>query len=445
MPRLPAIVARLHPLQRVALGVWAALLLGVAGRVIVAPARSHTVLPIYLTAAERWERGETLYGAYWPLDVYRNPPVVAAAFVPLRYVPEKVAGLGWRALSAAVFLVGLGAWVKRGLPRPLTPAETGAVFALAALPCIPSLNNGQTNLILAGAMLRGATAAVGGRGGAAGTWLAAAAAVKVYPLAVGMLVAAARPLKVGPWLVAAFVAIAAVPFLLRDPTYVVTEYENFCASVSADDRTFADLGRAPQDLFLFLRVWVGPPPTAAYAALKFGAAAAMAGLVVLAARRTGRAAVAVPLAFNLGCVWITVFGPATEVHTYTMLAPTAALAVVVGITDRRGWGRAVLAVIGYGLIVFPIVRDMLPNGKPVHALALPALGGLFVLAAVVWQGAHDARTRPARGSGSGAAKVVVYRRVRGAPARAAAGTVEPTGGDGGWRTDTDSSAPARAA
>ena len=47
-----------------------------------------------------------------------------------------------------------------------------------------------------------------------------------------------------------------------------------------------------------------------------------------------------------------------------------------------------LACVGYGLIILPIVRDMFPNGKPFHALALPPIGGTLVLMSVIWSGAR---------------------------------------------------------
>jgi hypothetical protein len=372
--------------MRLAVGVWVLLLAGVCGRVALGPERSHTVVPIYLTAAERWVNAGNLYEPAPPLDVYRNPPGVAAAFVPLTWVPERLAEVAWRGLSAAILLAGLSVWVKRGLPQPLTPGETGAVFILVALLAIPSLNNGQTNLVLIGALLLGATAAASDRGWRAGTWLALAAAVKVYPAAVGLLLGAARPRRILlPFLVAGLI-LAAMPFFLQSRTYVFGEYRNFAASVTADDRTFAPLERAPQDLFLALRVWVTAPPPGAYLAFKLVAAAGMAGLVVLAARRGVDSPGLVTLAFHLGCCWITVLGPATEIHTYVLLAPTAASLLVRAYSDRQGRrGRFRLAVtaIAYGLIVLPILRDAFPGGKSFHTLALPPIGGLLILAAAI--------------------------------------------------------------
>src|SRR3954469_83457 len=100
-----------HPLQKVAFWLWFAVLLGVGIRGAVTSPRSGSGLPIYLNAAHRWVSGDDLYAIQRPMDLYRNPPGVAAAFVPLTWASERAAGLLWRGLSAAVFLLGLRAWV----------------------------------------------------------------------------------------------------------------------------------------------------------------------------------------------------------------------------------------------------------------------------------------------------------------------------------------------
>jgi hypothetical protein len=387
---------RLPALVRVALAVWVALLIGVAVNVVLHP-RTHTVVPIYLSAAQHWVSGENLYGHYWPLDVYRNPPGVAAAFVPLLWVPEWVAGLIWRGLSAAVFLTGLAVWVRHGLPRKLTASEAGALFALTAIPAAQSLNNGQTNLLIIGALLFGATAVARCRGLASGGWLALATAIKVYPAAVALLLAAGNPRRVVLPFVVACAGFAAVPFLLRDTAYVIEQHRGFHERVTVDDRTFADPGRAPQDVFLVLRTWVVAPSPTAYLGFKLAFAAGMAGLVVLAARRVRDPRAVSLLAFNLGCVWVTALGPATEPQTYTILGPTAAAVLVFAVADRRepgGLARLALALTGYVFLAAPTARDVFPNGGPFHNLALQPMGGMLVLAAVVWAGIRDTIAGP---------------------------------------------------
>lgn len=388
LPNVTEPTIRLHPAQRVAFAVWALLLVGVAGRVLAEPARSHTVVPIYLAAAQHWLAGEHLYRVAPGMDIFRNPPWVAAAFVPLTVLPEKLVGLLWRGFGVAAFLLGLRAWLRDGLPRPLSAGETGAVFALAALPAIPSLNNGQTNLLLIGGLLFGAARASRGQFRAAGGWLALAAGLKVYPVAVALLISLARR-RALPTFLAGCVGFAALPFLAPSPGYVLDEYREFVHSVRADDRAFADPGRAPQDLYFVCRAWGRPPLRAVYLGLKLLTAAGMAGLVLLVARRDPRAAV--PLAFGLGCGWVTVLGPATEPHTYVVLGPAAAVALVLAWRPRlfAGCLQLSLAACGHALLVFPLVRDSFPGGRPVHELGLQPLGGCLVLAAIASGGVRN--------------------------------------------------------
>jgi hypothetical protein len=410
----------LHPLQRLAVVAWVGLLVGVGGRVAFSAPRSQTVVPIYLNAADRWAKGEDLYAPAWPLDVYRNPPGVAAAFVPFTWVPEKVAGLAWRGLGAAVFLIGLTGWVRRGLPRPLTAGETGAVFALAAPLALSSLNNGQTNLVVIGLLLLGATAAARQRWRSAGLWLALGGVVKLYPLAAGLLLAAAFPRRLLPWLTGFVALFLAIPFALQDPNYVINQYRSFVSYVGVDARALGPLDRAPRDLFMLLRVWFAPPPVAVYQAVQLGAAALMAGLVVYAARRTRDPRFVAPLALNLGCVWMTVLGPASEPHTYAILGPTAAAAVVLGFASRTRpafW----LGVLGYGLLAAPVVRDMFPNGWRFQVLGPHPVGGLLVLVAVVIDALArlTAKPEPPRAVVTGPERVVLLGEE--SPARAGVG------------------------
>jgi hypothetical protein len=384
-------ITRLHPLQRLALAAWVVMIAGVAGRVAFGPLHAQSVVPIYLNAAERWTRGENVYAVQPPLDIYRYPPAITPAFVPLTWLPERVAEMAWRGFGVMVFLLGLQTWTRHGLPRPLTPAATGAVFALAALPVLPSLNNGQVNVLLAGLLLLGATAAARSRGVRCGVWLAVAAAVKLYPIAAALLVALAHPRRILPSLFLGCAILAAVPVLFRNAETVANEYRTFVHLMRFDDRTQGDPKRWPRDFLLVLRVWAVAPAPDVYRAVQLAVAAVMAGFVVLVARRTRNPRVVAPLALHLGCIWMTVFGPATETHTYTLLGPTAAAAIVFARPTR--W-RLGLALAGYGLLVSTTMRDMFPNGIAYQLLAPQPIGGLLILAVIVREALGVMRHEP---------------------------------------------------
>lgn len=380
---------------RIAILLWSAALLGVLGRVAASPLTSQSVVPIYQGAAERWVHGDDLYAPYHlraEADVYRYPPGFAACFVPFTWLPPRGAALVWRVVSAMVFLSGLGVWTRHALQ--LSMAQRGTVFALAAPLVLPSLNNGQANLILIGLLLHGATAVLRSRGAIAGVCLAAAAAIKVYPVAVGLLLATAFPRRVLPGYVLAMASFAVLPFLLA-PHSATEQYRRFVQAEQAENRRHGDYQDPPRDLYWVLRTYFVAPSDQNYSGIVIAAALGMAVLVAHAAapwrsrlvkpRRaaTARERLCIVLAFDLGCVWMTVFGPATEPATYTLLAPTAATAVVLAWSSLSRL-RLVVALAGYLLLLSPVVRDFFPNGRAFHVLGPQPLGGLLLLGVVGW-------------------------------------------------------------
>jgi hypothetical protein len=371
--------SRLHPAWRAAVVLWAAVVLGVFGRVTFAPVRSGSVVPVYLHAAVAWGDRTDLYDSAGQPDQYRNPPGYAAAFVPFTWIHPRAAALLWRSLGLAVFLTGLATWTRHGLQ--LTTARSGTVFALAAPLVLPSLNNGQVNVLLIGLMLHGMTTAIRGRGIVAGVCLAAATAIKVYPAAVGLLASVVFPPRVLPSFVLATAGFLALPFLMAPPDYVAEQYRKFVENCREDDRHVTGQQVPPRDFFWLLRAYTPNPSIGAYRLAVLALAGGMAVLVAVVARRNPDRRIAAVLALDLGCVWMTVFGPATEAATYTLLAPTAAAAVVLAWSPGSRL-RFSVALLGYLLLISPIVRDFFPHGRAFHDLGPQPLGGLLIFAAV---------------------------------------------------------------
>lgn len=368
----------LHPAWRVAIFLWALALLGVTGRVLVSPLTSQSVVPIYLQASHRWLQGQDLYAPYYlrdQPDVYRYPPGFAACFVPFTAMPPRGAAVVWRLLSAGVFLTGLGLWTRHGLG--LCSVGQAAVFALAAPLVLPSLNNGQANLILIGLLLHGMVAAIQNRNGWAGACLAVATSIKLYPAVVVLLLASA-----GRWRVLlvsgiASAALAVVPFLLM-PWTAAEHYRQFVHAEQVENRRHGDYQDPPRDLYWVLRTYAVAPSDEVYTGIVIAAGIGMATLVAATARRGGDPRLATVLAFDLGCVWMTVFGPATEPVTYTLLAPTAAATVVLAWPSPSRL-RFAMALAGYLLLLTPVVRDFFPGGRTFHALGPHPIGGLLIL------------------------------------------------------------------
>ena len=361
---------------RLAWTLWLVLVAAVGVRVAVSKPTSQTVLPIYLAAGERWLSGESLYGPTQTLDVYRNPPVVAAGFAALTQLPEKVAGLLVRGVGVALFLTGL--WrVRRTLLPEWGPSRVGWLFALAVVPAVPSVNNGQLNLHLAALALHGVASAARGHWSASAAWVGLAVWVKVYPLSLGLLVTLVAPPRYAVALLAVVLLGALLPFALDDLATARTQYAEYVQSLRLDDRTHDDLSRVPRDWTAIPRTWLGwvsPGPLTKAVSL-----AVAAGLALLTLVRRGRPLGESLLAALVGShVWMTAFGPATEMNTYSLLAAVAPLVVL---TPGLSRSARVVAVAGYALLVATVLRGMFPNDRDFNVLGPQALGAVLLATA----------------------------------------------------------------
>ena len=358
---------------RLAWTLWLVLIAAVGVRVAVSKPTSQTVLPIYLAAGEHWLRGESLYAPAQGLDVYRNPPVIAAGFAMLTPLPEKLAGLLVRGVSVALFLTGLHRVRKTLLPT-WSASRVGWLFALALVPAVPSVNNGQLNLLIAALALHGIAAAATGRWSAAAAWLGVAGWVKVYPLALGLLVALVAPRTFALKLTAVVVLGFAVPFAFDDLSTVRAQYAEYIESLQLDDRTHHDLSRVPRDWTALPRMWLNwTPPEPVTKAVSLVVAGGLTALMVLRRRRPVVESLLVALVGSH--VWMSAFGPATEMNTYSLLAAVAPLVMLMPGQSRQ---RQALAAVGYALLAATVLRGMFPNDRDFNVLGPQALGAILL-------------------------------------------------------------------
>jgi hypothetical protein len=324
------------------------------------------VVPIYLKAAHRWVAGEDLYAPSPPLDVYRNPPGFAAAFASLTVLPGKIAGIVWRLLSATVLLGGLYRFAKA---TKLTPIQTGYFAALVAVLAIPSVNNGQVNVLLIGSVLLGFALAMEGKLWPAALWLALATGLKIYPVAAALLGVITVP-RVGWRYAVAVVAIFVMPFAFQSPAYVVETYGSLLEALQHDDRTYNEhLFRVPHDWTIIPRVWLDVViPAAMTKTISVLAGVVFALIVALAKSRA-------VTAFLLASIWMTLFGPATEIPTYTLLGPAAAWWLV-----RRPSIRSFLMI---AFLAAPILRAALPSSEVLPCRTAAPIAAMILLVDVL--------------------------------------------------------------
>jgi len=365
--------------------VWLMALVVVSVRISLTPGR-QSVWPIYARAASCWRGGQDVY-LLTDLDkvscrAFRYSPLVAASLVPFDLLPERGAEVAWRCCLLAVFLGALGSWSRQVLR--LTTIQQAGLFLLVAPLAIGNLNNGQGNLLVPGLLLAAMTAVTAERWNRAAAFIGLACLVKVYPVAIGLLLAAAYPRRFTIRFLAALTLGLALPFLLQRPEYVAAQYADWLRSMMLDDRHGWAIESGYRDFALLCRVWLTPMEPATYCLVQMLAAAGTALLVLLARRDGQPAARLTPLLLALGCIWMTVFGSATESSTYVLLAPSLAALLVVPPKDHW-WVRASLGL-AWALLTLAQLANWLPgmSGR-VQALAVQPVAGLLLLAGLIGQ------------------------------------------------------------
>lgn len=352
---------------RLAATLLLALVIGVALRVIVSSPTSGSVVPIYLKAGERWLAQNDLYQPTPGLDVYRNPPGFAALFAQVTEWNPKFVGLLWRWVGLGLFLVGL-LRVQQTFYPEMNRTQQGWIVCFALLILLPAFNNGQVNLLLAGTLLHAVAALHQARYWEAAVWFSLGCWLKLYPVAVALLACLLAP-RMLPWRLAVLLLVAfACPVLLTSPDYLLQQYASFWHYLGLDDRSLAELRRAPLNWTILPRVWLGWTLTSSVTkAVAVLAGVAAACWIWRQSRQQPTSEVILNLLL-LGTMWMTAFGPATEANTYSLWAGVSAVSLVAR--------PAFWSVFGYVLLFGTVARGLFPNDWQWQVLGLQPLGAI---------------------------------------------------------------------
>jgi hypothetical protein len=247
---------------------------------------------------------------------------------------------------------------------------------------IGNLNNGQASPLIIALLICGCLAALDERWTLTAGCIAIAAFFKIYPLAIGLLLAVIEPRKLSWRLLLGVLILGVLSLVLQRPDYVVSQYGDWWRSLGADQRRVSTELGSWRDAWLLLRIVHVPITVGAYAVLQSATAVAAAVFCWWRSKQWHRAAV-IWSAFSVGCLWITLFGPSTELATYIFLAPVVAFAcaqVLTPVIQGRqsfGWFQF-LPVAAYGLLLsaealnawVPVIRqnNYLHAIQPVAAL-----------------------------------------------------------------------------
>jgi hypothetical protein len=205
------------------------------------------------------------------------------------------------------------------------------------LPCaIGNLDVGQANPFVAGLLMFALTAVNRQRWNTAALCIALATYFKIYPFAVGMLICVIAPRRFVWRMLLALIMLAAVPYLFQHWSYVTGQYQAWFTTRAADNRLNYSFKYAPIDLwFLIHTIAHLPIPAWFYSIIQFGTGGSIALLSIWGLRKNWGIQRVLCLQFFLVSIWMTLCGPATEAHTYLLMAPALVIALVKSIRESQ--------------------------------------------------------------------------------------------------------------
>jgi Glycosyltransferase family 87 len=330
--------------------LWSIAFLALCGRTLVLKVDTHSVFPVFTSAARNWLNGTDLY-VRGRIEDFRYSPIIAAFFVPFDLLPIRVGEFLWRSLNFAVLVGGMLYCCRVGLPRRLTLNQQAAVFLLALPMSVGSLNNAQSNPLVIGLMLIAVAAVMEKRWTLCTTAITIATLFKIYPLSVGLLLLLLYPARIGWRLLVCLAVGILLPFVLQRTAYVLDQYKIWARYLSAEDRQRGPISDWYRDFRAMWRVYVSPMSMRHYLMLELAVAAIIALICLMMQRKHWPTNRVLTMLLSLACCWMTVLGPATESATYILLAPIVAWALVQTHTQPSAWLRRIGYELAYGLFL----------------------------------------------------------------------------------------------
>ncbi len=338
----------------------------------------------YMLAGSHWIHGQYLYGN-WRGFIYS--PIIAAFFVPLAILPPVIAYIVWLLINVSVFIFGLTALLRSDIVPDLK-RESFALIYLLLLPCaLGNLDVGQANPFVAGLLMLAVTAVYREHWNAAAACIALAVYFKIYPLAVGMLICVIAPRRFIWPLLLALLALAVAPFLFQHWSYVTNQYQAWLVTRASDNRVNYSLKFAPIDLWFLLHTIARLPiPAWFYTVIQVGSGGLIALVCFWGLRKNWHLQRVLCALFFLVSIWMTLCGPATEAHTYLLMAPALVIALVKSFRDQQS---LLLRILIAGAFFFQLLHTTRFNYffHDKHAwvfIPLPLSALLFLAYCLLW-------------------------------------------------------------
>lgn len=186
---------------------------------------------IFRNSSRHLLAGQDLYARY-PAesgDRFKYSPTFALLFLPFSYANGALALFAWQLLNALALLYAL----TRLLPASKVPLATGIV----ALEIWRSMQNGQSNGLVAAAMVLAFVALEERRHFASAAWITMGTIIKIFPLAAAALALPDRHRR-RAWtlLAAALVVAVALPVIVTGPVGLWQQYVSWFQLERADAR-----------------------------------------------------------------------------------------------------------------------------------------------------------------------------------------------------------------
>lgn len=339
----------------VTIGLWSILLLVVVGQNFLHPDRLRC-LEDYLIGARHWIRGIPLYS--YDLLGYIYSPFAAVCYVPLTLFPPIIARTLWQIFQVAVLLIGLDAMLRYG-PFQHIPLQRRIWAFLLILPFVgQNLDSAQANPMIIGLIMIAVSAASLQRWTIAAIAIAAAIHWKVYPIVVAMLLILVTPVGFTWRLLVAVLAMALIPFFCQKPSYVLEQYQLWCATRLQDNRFVYPLNMAPLDFWFVLVRWGQLPMSEmTYRIIQVVSGAAIAGFCLAGRLRHWSQERILGGLFFFASGWMVLFGPSTESDTYLLVAPAIVLAVLESLSKEGAATSRFLAFCAYFFLLLGVLRQ----------------------------------------------------------------------------------------
>jgi glycosyl transferase family 87 len=177
---------------------------------------------------------------------------------------------------------------------------------------------------------------------------------KIYPLAVGMLICVVAPRRFIWRLLLALLVFALAPYLLQHWSYVTDQYRAWIATRASDNRLNYSIKYAPIDLWFLIHV-IGHLPISAglYTLIQIATGSLIAIFCIWGRWKAWSTERVLCGLFFLVSIWMTLCGPATEAHTYLLMAPALVIALVKSFHDRQSLS---LRAFAFGAFFFQMVH-----------------------------------------------------------------------------------------